>query len=229
MGKRLWAQIWHNFLLFLQMKEKTIYLYVLDTLSDWEPGYALAEINSGRMFRKGAQKFIVQTVGAGKEPITTMGGIKIKPDISVTEVSLKNAALLMLIGADLWDDPKHRPVLSLTRQFLESGIPVAAICGATGALANEGILDEYRHTSNDPGYLKQLQGYSGGDNYVMEPAVRDGDLITASGLAPLEFAREILARLDVVEPAALTAWYNLYTTREAKYFYELSELFPQEG
>lgn len=206
------------------MSTKKIYLYVLDTLSDWEPGYAIAELNSGRMFTKGAQKFTVQTAGAAKEPITTMGGIKITPDITVAEISLNEAALLMLIGADTWNDPKHQAVLSLARQFLNADIPVAAICGATGALASAGILNEYRHTSNDPDYLKQLPGYSGGDHYVMEPAVRDRHLITASGLAPLEFAREIIGCLGVVEPAALTAWYKLYTTREAKYFYELSEL-----
>ena len=31
--------------------QKHVYLYVLDTLSDWEPGYAIAELNSGRFFR----------------------------------------------------------------------------------------------------------------------------------------------------------------------------------
>jgi hypothetical protein len=49
------------------MSTEKIYLYVLDTLSDWEPGYAIAELNSGRMFTKSAQKFTVQTAGATKE------------------------------------------------------------------------------------------------------------------------------------------------------------------
>ena len=206
------------------MRTKKIYLYVLDTLSDWEPGYAIAELNSGRMFAKGAQKITVHTAGATKDPITTMGGIKITPDITVAEINPDEAALLILVGADTWNDPQHQEVLLLTRQFLNAGIPVAAICGATGALATAGILNEYQHTSNDPAYLKQMPGYSGADNYVMEPAVRDRQLITASGLAPLEFAREIIGILEVVEPAVLTAWYKLYTTRESKYFYELSEL-----
>jgi putative intracellular protease/amidase len=222
---------WHRLPFWAQttiiMKEKKIYLYVLDTLSDWEPGYAIAEINSGRMFKKGAPKCAVYTVGANKDTITTMGGIKIKPDLAVDDINHQDAGLLMLIGADSWDAPQHRDVLNLAQKFLQSEIPVAAICGATGALANAGTLNKYRHTSNDPSYLKQFPAYSGGDQYVMEPSVRDGNLITASGLAPLEFAREILSCLDVVEPAALQAWYNLYTTREAKYFYELSELSPQ--
>ena len=32
----------------------TIYVYVLDTLADWELGHVTAELNSGRFFRAGA-------------------------------------------------------------------------------------------------------------------------------------------------------------------------------
>ena len=31
-----------------------IYVYVLDTLADWELGYVTAELNSGRFFKKDA-------------------------------------------------------------------------------------------------------------------------------------------------------------------------------
>lgn len=31
----------------------TVYLYVFDTMSDWEIGYLTAELNSGRYFKKG--------------------------------------------------------------------------------------------------------------------------------------------------------------------------------
>ena len=40
----------------------TIYVYVLDTLADWELGYVTAELNSGRFFRKGAQRVSLKTV-----------------------------------------------------------------------------------------------------------------------------------------------------------------------
>lgn len=30
----------------------TIYVYVLDTLADWEIGYVTSELNSGRFFKK---------------------------------------------------------------------------------------------------------------------------------------------------------------------------------
>lgn len=31
----------------------TIYVYVLDTLADWELGYVTSELNSGRFFKRG--------------------------------------------------------------------------------------------------------------------------------------------------------------------------------
>lgn len=33
-----------------------IYLYVLDTLADWEPGYILAELHSGRYLKDHSRK-----------------------------------------------------------------------------------------------------------------------------------------------------------------------------
>jgi hypothetical protein len=65
--------------------------------------------------------------------------------------------------------------------------------------------------------------YSGEQFYCQEPAVTDGKLITASGIAPLEFAYQILKNLDIFLPQTLESWYKLYLTREAKYFYALME------
>jgi hypothetical protein len=52
-------------------------------------------------------------------------------------------------------------------------------------------------------------------------AVTDGDLITASGIAPIEFARAIFARLEVFEPAVLDSWVKLYGQHDPAGFYEL--------
>jgi putative intracellular protease/amidase len=83
---------------------------------------------------------------------------------------------------------------------------VAAICGATMAPANAGMLDERRHTSDNLGALQAIcHGYSRAEFFVDEPAVCDVDLITAAGTAPLKFARTVLDRLGVFSPATLDA------------------------
>jgi hypothetical protein len=40
----------------------TIYVYILDTLADWELGYVISELNSGRFFKKGSA-FVINRTG----------------------------------------------------------------------------------------------------------------------------------------------------------------------
>jgi len=35
-------------------KMKTVYIYLQDSLADWEAGYVIAELHSGRFFQKTA-------------------------------------------------------------------------------------------------------------------------------------------------------------------------------
>ena len=199
-----------------------VYLYVFDTMADWEIGYLMAEINSGRYYKKGVMPLKVVTVGLTKTPITTMGGLKILPEIELNECSVEDVAALILPGGNTWTEEIHAPIIRMAEKYLEKGIVVGAICGATMGLAMGGVLDQRAHTSNDLGYLKMVcPNYNGGMYYKQEGAVTDGSLITASGIAPLEFSLHILKILDIFSPQTLDAWYNLYKTQEQKYFFEL--------
>ena len=51
--------------------------------------------------------------------------------------------------------------------------------------------------------------------------VTDGDLITASPVAPVEFAQAVFARLGLYEPGVLASWYKLYGHQDAEGFHEL--------
>lgn len=204
--------------------KKVAYLYVLDTMADWEASYVTAELNSGRYFKEGSTRYMVKTVGISAEQIVTMGGLHIQPDITVDELRPDDAGLLVLPGGNTWLEPIHDPILEKAKEFLNEGITVAAICGATFGLARAGLLNDRYHTSNDLNYLMYVcPGYAGSAFYRPEPAVSDGKLITASGVAPVEFTYQILKGLDVFSPQTLEAWYQLYQTHEAKYFYKLME------
>ena len=63
--------------------------------------------------------------------------------------------------------------------------------------------------------------YDGEKYYKQECVVTDGNLITASGTAPLQFAFHVLKILDVFLLDTLNSWYNLYKTQESKYFFDL--------
>lgn len=201
---------------------RTVYLYVFDTMSDWEIGYAAAELNSGRYFKKGLAPARIVTVGIEKTPVTTMGGLNILPDRTVEECSIQNGDALILPGGNTWTDPIHMPILNMAKKCVQEGIVVGAICGATFGLAQAGLLNSRGHTSNDLAYLKMVcPSYTGEAYYKMESAVTDGTLITASGVAPLEFTVHLLKALDVWSSATVDSWYQLNKTHEGKYFYEL--------
>ena len=202
------------------MTTSTVHVAVFDTLADWETGYATAHIRRPSWQREPG-RYDVATVGPSREPVTTMGGMRILPDIALDELRPQDSAMLILAGGDTWGEDPMAGFRAAARRFLEAGVPVAAICGATFGLALEGLLDDRAHTSNAAEYLA-FTGYQGGSRYVDEPAVTDRDLITASGVMPVDFARAIFARLELLPPNALDAWYGLYKTGEARYFYALA-------
>jgi len=207
---------------------KTIYFVILDTLSDWEAGHVLAELGSGRYLKDPSLRYDVVLCGATPDPITTMGGIHMAPDVVISEIRPVKGDLLLLPGADTWLLPEQEPVIAKVRKVLESKATVGAICGATLGLANAGLLDNRPHTSNDLNVLKMFcPNYRGERFYANKPAVTDGNLITASGLAPVEFAYHIFRQLDVMAPATLAAWHGLFTTRRPECFYALMESLPR--
>jgi len=198
------------------METKTVHLYVFDSLSDWETGFAAAGINNPQ-FQAGPGRYTIRTVASRKGPVTSIGGIRIQPDLLLEEVAPGDSAMLILPGGTSWDLGKETEVVDMASEFLSSGVPVAAICGATAGLARGGLLDQNRHTSNSPEYLAAT-GYKGHSLYEDAPAVTDGNLITASGIASLEFARHIFRKLELYAPEVLDAWYGLFKTGKAEYY-----------
>lgn len=201
---------------------RDVHLFVVDTMADWEPAFAISHIN--RPAPGVPTRYRVRTVGLARTPIRSMGGLVVTPDMALSELAPNASAMLILPGADLWQEAVTDPVLAKACDFVEAGVPIAAICGATFGLARAGLLDDRRHTSNDPHWLAS-SGYGGGACYVQEPAVEDRDIITASVTASLEFAKLILARLEVFPDKALDAWYRLYKTGSPACYLELMEAF----
>lgn len=189
---------------------KTVHVAVYDTLADWEVGHATAHLRTGRLNPdRGGYEIVL--VGPAREPVTSMGGLRITPDIALDELTPERSALLILPGAELWDaGDRLAPFARAARAFLDAGVPVAAICGATAGLAREGLLDDRPHTSGALQYLQAQEGYAGADHYVETDAVTAGDLITAGPTEPVAFAREIFTRLDVNKPEVIDAWYRLF-------------------
>ncbi|MBO0451818.1 DJ-1/PfpI family protein [Candidatus Enterococcus murrayae] len=205
----------------------TIYVYILDTFADWELGNVTSELKSGRFFKKDGPQVSLKTVSYSKDPIQSMGGMTIVPDCLIDDVVVSEKNVLLLPGANTWAEPKHSAIIEKASEFLSAGATVGAICGATAALANFGLLNKRAHTSNGPGFLEMFSSnYSGQEFYVDEPSVAGDHLITASSTGGLLWAKQIIERLDVFQADTLEAWYEYFSTGKPEYFYALMGSLP---
>src|ERR1700760_969273 len=143
------------------MTPSTVHVAVFDTFADWETGYATAHIRRPSWQREPG-RYAVATVGPSREPVTTMGGMRIRPDIALDELHPSGSAMLILAGGDTWGEDSMAGFRAAARQFLTAGVPVAAICGATFGLALEGLLDDRAHTSNAAGFYELMAVPAGG-------------------------------------------------------------------
>jgi putative intracellular protease/amidase len=196
------------------MDRRTAHLAVYDTLTDSEVGHLLVELHTGRFT---GTSFEVVTVAELPQPVTTMGGIRVLPDSLLADLEPADSDLLILPGAEMWDAGGGEAFATAAGRFLDARVPVAAICGATAGLARAGLLDERNHTSASADYLG-MTGYAGGDRYVDERAVVDGDLITAGPQSPVQFARATLERLGLATERTLEAYEALFHRGDAAAF-----------
>jgi len=184
---------------------KAVYLLVVPGYADWEPAHAIAELRRHGHYR-------VEVVGLTPDPVPSMGGLTVLPTKTLSSVDPADVAVFILPGGDRWEHETVEPELAAFLHLLDGkAVPIAAICGATTALARTGLLRGRRHTSNGLSYLRQqVPEYTEGATYVDAPAVRDRGLITATGLGDVEFAREIMAELDVLSASDRDQWTTLF-------------------
>ena len=187
------------------MPDRAVHLLAVPGFADWEPAHALAELRRSGGYR-------VEVVGLTREPVESMGGLRVVPTRTLSEVDPAGVAVFILPGGDRWETAPPEPdLVALLTRLDDQEIPIAAICGATVAVTRAGLLRGRRHTSNGLTYLNDMvPGYLDAARYVDAPAVRDRHLITASGLGDIEFAGEIFAELGVFSDADRAAWTRIF-------------------
>lgn len=204
----------------------TVVLYASDLMADWQYAVAIAGLaharRSGRVRgRRGVPDLVVAS--ADGQPTRTLGGLQVVPGRSVGQIDADDVELLILpggggwpVGAGRWIRDGHEPtgphaaVLALAERLLCTDRAVAGSCAATRAMAEAGFLDEVPHTSNSPAFLAETE-YDGQSRYIAAPAVGSGDVITASGVAPIPFAREVLRRLELFDDPVVSGWLATFT------------------
>jgi len=143
----------------------------------------------------------------------SMGGLRVIPDLALGDVRPSDVELLIVPGGDVWEGDAYpqSALESLVAALLAAETPVAAICAGTLALGRARALDDRRHTSNMRSYLPTCAAqYAGAAFYVEAPVVTDRHVITASGLADVDFARAIFAELGIFSEADEALWFDMF-------------------
>ncbi|MBD3274989.1 MAG: glutamine amidotransferase [Candidatus Marinimicrobia bacterium] len=183
---------------------KKIFVFLFDGFSDWEISYLTPEINK-------SEQFDLEYFSTNGKLITSMGGLQIKPTHSLSDLRIEAIDMLVLPGGTAWESGEISGLEKITKSLFEDGKPIAAICAATTFLGQLGLLNDLKHTSNDLNYLKRIAPYySGETNYQNSLAITDKNIITANGIAPIEFAREIFKKTALYTNENIEIWFQLF-------------------
>jgi putative intracellular protease/amidase len=183
----------------------TVYFYVFDGYADWEAALALCEIRRPGDFR-------VRTVALDRRPVQSMGGLTVLPDLSLDEIDVDRALLMILPGGTAWERGEIEPVSATLRRLHAEGTTIGALCSGVLALGYAGLVDTRRHTGNYAGHIETyVSDYLGGAHYDPDAlALTDDGVITAGGVSGIEFAREVIRALDLYDERDTEAWYRLF-------------------
>lgn len=156
---------------------KTALFVLLDQYADWEGAYLLSLLN---------QRDDWQIKTASNEPkVESIGGLQTMIDVDFSEID-RNFDLLVLIGGNSWNI-QNQELHALIESQLINSLPVAAICGAVDYMAQQGLLEGYRHTGNARLLWQDFPNYQTPENFYERQAVSDRNLVTANGTAALDF------------------------------------------
>jgi len=190
-------------------KNRKCYLFLFNEYADWEPALAIATLRK-------YSNFSIVTFTKDGLPVQSMGGLKIHPDTSLSEINSAHIDLLILPGGDVWSEGGNEEIAPLVQSIADRSGNIA-ICDSTIFLAKHGYLNRVWHTSNGPLYLSdKVASYTGEQWYEDLPCVVYDNLITANGAGMIEFAIEIFRQQNAMDEATIEKLYDLYRSGGVK-------------
>ena len=142
----------------------------------------------------------VTTAHLKKNPVTGSHAITVTADKNIDDIKASDFDCIVLPGgmpgsSNLKEDER---IIGLIREFSAAGKITAALCAAPQVLGHAGVLKGKRATCF-PGFEGQMIEAE----YLPEPVVRDGKVITGKGPGcAIPFALELVASLAGKEKAA---------------------------
>ena len=173
---------------------KNILCFVYESFVNFESALACHYITQD-------ENYNVIYIGYEKSPIKSLGGLKVIPDMKLSEISSTSEIYGIIIpgGVDRILKPELRTIIL---KLMEEKKMIAAICGGPEYLAKLGILNDKKYTcSMEPEEYKEKNEKDPFPraNYVETRVMRDDNVITAKGSAFVDFALEIWDFLEMYD------------------------------
>ena len=186
------------------MTKKNVCIFLFNGFSDWEISYLTPELEK-------SEKIELKYFSIDGKSVKSMGGLNITPDYSIDQINSSQISVLILPGGSAWENNSINGIDEMVEKLNAENKTIGAICGATTHLARKGYLDNTKHTSNALFYIQNFaKNYNGTDNYKDQLTVSDKNLITANGIAPIEFAREIFKTVELYKEKDIEKWFQLF-------------------
>jgi|GEM_PF-12515 len=190
---------------------RSYFTYRIGTYKDRNQKEAMSKIKTLHLVYNGFNEYEValtcslltqcsehKTVGLDYSPVQGEGGLRVIPDLIISEVDPQDYDLLlisgMLDGEPYWQKTELFDFISR----MDAGSKLlAAICGGPLFLAKAGALEGKNYTCSIPYEGRQEAGVFERAFYRDEDLVVDKNIITAKGYATLDFALSVADRLKL--------------------------------
>ena len=163
--------------------------------------------------------FVTHLLGAdaGKEIVTiayedklikSKSGVIYKPSRLIKDVLEEEVEGLIIPGG--WNGEIRPELIELIQGLNAKGKLLGAICAGPRFLAKAGVLDNAKYTTSIAQWTeKHVEQFKENDpfpreNFVFQRVIRDGNIITAQGVAFVDFAIEVCD------------WFSLFDDEEDK-------------
>lgn len=177
-----------------------ILIFIFEGMTDYEITFSthLLKVDAGKE---------VISIGYEDKLIRSASGLVYKPDKLISDVLGTNIDGLIICGG--WYGEIREELVQLINEINLKGKLLAGICGAgTVFLAKSGVLNEVKYTTPITEWTqKHIDVFGDEDpfqrkNFIEKRVVRDRNIITAQGIAFIDFSIEICD------------WFNLFESKE---------------
>ncbi len=104
---------------------KTLAVVILDKFADWEPALLTAGLQSI------IGGYTVRWASVDREVKTSMGGLRVEPDMIISEIPSTADAVIVVGAEDSWrtlPTEDSQKLATILRDFKDAGKPVGGIC-----------------------------------------------------------------------------------------------------